>query len=120
MELGKFSISLTVKDIEKSLEFYTKFGFKIIDGGHTNHDFQDTDKMKWRILENGSLKVGLFQGMFQKNILTFHPQNVISIQQHLKSQGITFLKEADESGKKGSKTAILKDPDGNQIMLDQI
>ena len=73
MNLGNFSISLSVKDINKSVDFYENLGFEVIDGGHTSKGFPDTDTMKWRILSHESVKIGLFQGMFEKNTLTFNP-----------------------------------------------
>ena len=74
MNLGQFSVSLTVKDIAASLEFYEKFGFEVIDGGHMNEAFADSDTHKWRILKNDSAAIGLFQGMFDENILTSTPK----------------------------------------------
>ena len=74
MNLGQFSVSLAVKDIAASLEFYEKFGFEVIDGGHMNEAFADSDTHKWRILKNESAAIGLFQGMFDENILTFNPK----------------------------------------------
>lgn len=120
MELGNFSLSLKVEDMESSLSFYEKLGFKVIDGGHINQGFADTDTMKWRILESPAVKIGLFQGMFEDNILTFNPKNVLEIQNNLKQNGISFIKEADENSADGFISAILTDPDGNQIMLDQM
>lgn len=120
MELGNFSLSLAVKDIHKSLSFYEALGFKVIDGGHQNKGFADTDTMKWRVLESASVKIGLFQGMFNNNLLTFNPKNVMEIQNNLKQNGVAFIKEADENSADGFVSAILSDPDGNQIMLDQM
>jgi predicted lactoylglutathione lyase len=117
MNLGKFSISLKVEDIDKSCQFYTALGFKIIDGGHVNTDFKDNDTMKWRFMENASVKIGLFQGMFKKNILTFHPTDLLKIQSELKTIGISFAREAKQNDQ--FKSAMLMDPDGNQIMLEQ-
>lgn len=116
MKLGKFSLSLNVKDIRKSLDFYEKMGFTVIDGGHINESFKDSDQMKWRILEHESLKLGLFQGMFDQNILTFNEGDVLSIQEKLKSGGIAFIKEANSSEPHTS--AMLSDPDGNTILLE--
>jgi predicted lactoylglutathione lyase len=117
MELGIFSLSLNVKDLEKSLEFYQKLGFEVIEGGHMNEAFKDTETTKWRILSHESVKVGLFQGMFDNTIMTFNPKDVLSIQADLKTRGVSFVKEADPNEE--MKHAILTDPDGNQIMLDQ-
>ena len=121
MELGAFSISLAVKDIEASRAFYEKFGFKTLGGfGGKN----------WTILKNGSHVIGLFQGMFEKNILTFNPgwdqnaQNLPSfmdvreLQRQLKAQGVQMTTEADESTT-GPASFIAVDPDGNPILVDQ-
>ena len=118
LELGTFSVSLAVKDIEKSLAFYQTMGFKVIEGGHVNEAFPDKGDHKWRILQSGTTNIGLFQGMFEKNILTFNPTDVRGIQKHLKSNGITLIKEADESTE-GPESIVLLDPDGNQILIDQ-
>ncbi len=120
MNLGTFSLSLSVKDITISQIFYENLGFQVIDGGHMHQGFPDSDKMKWRILENQSLKIGLFQGMFEKNIITFNPTDVLTIQKDLKEKGVPLIKEADPNSTGGMLTTILQDPDGNQIMLDQI
>ena len=118
MNLGNFSISLSVKDINKSVDFYENLGFEVIDGGHTSKGFPDTDTMKWRILSHESVKIGLFQGMFDENILTFNPKDVIGIQRQLQSNGI----EPEKAAKEGEQyiSCTLRDPDGNQIMLDQM
>lgn len=118
MELGTFSVSLSVKDIEKSLDFYEKFGFKVIDGGHMNEAFSDSDTEKWRILQNESAVIGLFQGMFEGNILTFNPQELRVVQAELKKSGVQFDTEADMMTS-GPCSATLRDPDGNAILLDQ-
>jgi catechol 2,3-dioxygenase-like lactoylglutathione lyase family enzyme len=121
MELGAFSISLAVKDIKASKGFYEKFGFKVFGG--------DIDQ-NWLILKNGDTLIGLFQGMFEKNILTFNPgwdQNaknldtftdVRALQRHLKTQGIPFETEAD-ANTTGPGHFIVVDPDGNPILVDQ-
>jgi lactoylglutathione lyase len=121
MELGAFSISLAVKDIKASKAFYEKFGFK---------DFGGDITQNWLILKNGDVIIGLFQGMFEKNSLTFNPgwdQNaqklelftdVREIQRHLKTQGMEFLSEADESTT-GPASFVVEDPDGNPILFDQ-
>ena len=118
MELGTFSVSLTVKDMERSLDFYEKFGFKVIDGGHQNEAFADSETEKWRILQNESATIGLFQGMFDVNILTFNPKDLRPIQASLKEQSVEFDCEADMTTS-GPCSASLKDPDGNIILLDQ-
>lgn len=121
MKLGAFSVSLNVKDILKSKEFYENLGFQTL-GGDINQN--------WLILKNGDTVIGLFQGMFDKNILTFNPgwdqnaQNLDSftdvrdIQKQLKEKGMTMLTEADESGE-GPAHFVIEDPDGNQILFDQ-
>ncbi len=121
MELGAFSISLTVKDLGVSLAFYEKFGFKKA-GGDSNHGYL--------ILTNGTTVIGLFQGMFDKNILTFNPglgqdthqldsfTDIRVLQKRLKEQGVELLTEVDEaSAGPGSITCV--DPDGNPILIDQ-
>lgn len=121
MELGAFSISLAVKDIEKSKEFYEKLGFNPV-GGDANQG--------WLILRNGGHVIGLFRGMFEKNILTFNPgwdqrtnkldsfTDVRELQKKLKSEGVKFKTEADESST-GSASFVIEDPDGNPIIVDQ-
>jgi len=121
MDLGTFSISLAVKDIEVSKSFYEKFGFKQIGGDA---------KQNWLILRNGETTIGLFKGMFEKNTLTFNPgwdknaaqldsyTDIRDLQRHLNAQGVELLSEADESTSgPASFTAI--DPDGNPILIDQ-
>ena len=121
MELGAFSISLAVKDIEFSRAFYEKFGFEAFGGDISQN---------WLIMKNGNHVIGLFQGMFEKNILTFNPgwdQNareldtftdVRDLQRQLKAQGVEFVSEADESTT-GPASFIAVDPDGNPILVDQ-
>ena len=120
MNLGAFSISLTVKDLEASKLFYEKFGFKPFAG----------DGKNWQIMKNGDYLIGLFHGMFDKNILTFNPgwdsnakklpsfTDVRELQQQLKAQGVKITKEADETTT-GPASFIAVDPDGNQILVDQ-
>jgi len=121
MELGAFSISLAVKDINASKEFYEKFGFNVIGGDISQN---------WLILRNSDHTIGLFQGMFEKNTLTFNPgwdknankldsyTDIRDLQRELKAQGIKFESEADE-GTTGPASFIIKDPDGNPILIDQ-
>ena len=118
IELGQFSVSLSVKNMDDSLSFYNVLGFEVIDGGHMNEGFPDGEDSKWRILRSGDAVIGLFHGMFPNNIMTFNPLNVREIQKHLKSEGIDLAKEADEDGQ-GPDHIIIHDPDGNQFMLDQ-
>jgi lactoylglutathione lyase len=120
MQLGTFSISLAVKDLEASKAFYEKFGFKPFAG----------DAKKWLILKNGDHAIGLFQGMFEKNILTFNPgwdsnaqklasfTDVRELQRQLKAQGVQFQVQADENTT-GPASFIAADPDGNPILFDQ-
>ena len=121
MELGAFSISLAVKDLEASRQFYEKFGFK---------SFAGNAAQKWLILKNGDHIIGLFQGMFEKNILTFNPgwdQNaqklgtftdVRELQRQLKAQGVQLEPQADESTT-GPASFIAIDTDGNPVLVDQ-
>jgi len=121
MELGAFSISLAVKDLEASRQFYEKFGFTVFGGDPSQN---------WLILKNGHHAIGLFQGMFEKNILTFNPgwdshaqklstfTDVRDLQRQLKAQGVMLMNEADENTT-GPGSFIAVDPDGNPIMVDQ-
>ena len=121
MELGAFSISLAVKDIEASKLFYAKLGFTIMGGNQAQN---------WLILKNGDHVIGLFQGMFEKNILTFNPgwdqsaqpraefTDVRELQRTLKASGVALMSEADESTT-GPASFMMADPDGNTILVDQ-
>ena len=121
MQLGAFSVSLAVKDIEASKRFYEKLGFSVF-GGH--------QEQNWLILKNGEHVIGLFQGMFENNILTFNPgwdqaakplagfTDVRELQRELKRNGVALLTEADE-GTTGPASFMLSDPDGNLILVDQ-
>jgi len=121
MELGAFSISLAVKNIEASRAFYDKFGFKVVGGDASQN---------WLILRNGDHTIGLFQGMFEKNTLTFNPgwdknaeqvdtfTAVRDLQRQLKAQGVELLSEADETTT-GPASFVAVDPDGNPILVDQ-
>jgi predicted enzyme related to lactoylglutathione lyase len=121
MNVGAFSVSLTVKDLKASLEFYEHFGFK---------PFAGNPSQNWQILKNGDHVIGLFQGMFEKNMLTFNPgwdQNaqklekftdVRELQRRLKAKGVKFVTEADESTT-GPASFLALDPDGNPILFDQ-
>lgn len=108
-DLGEFSISLSVRDIAASEAFYRKLGFVRIGGA---------PEQNWVIMRNGSATIGLFQGMFEGNLLTFNPADVREIQRSLKRENVPILTEADESTE-GPAHIVLKDPDGNVILLDQ-
>lgn len=121
MQLGAFSVSLAVKDLQASKEFYEKLGFSDM-GGVPDED--------WLIMKNGDVIIGLFQGMFEKNILTFNPgwdsnanpvddfTDVRELQRQLKAQGVEFQVEADETTT-GPASFVIEDPDGNPILVDQ-
>jgi len=108
MNLGQFSLSLTVKDIAASREFYEKLTFKVIDGNQSEG---------WLILRSGETVIGLFQDKFDRNLLTFNPSDVRTIQAHLKQQGVTLIQEAKPG--EGPAHITLVDPDGNPILFDQ-
>lgn len=121
MQLGAMSISLAVKDLDASRSFYEKFGFTV---------FMGNPAQNWLILKNGSHVIGLFQGMFEKNILTFNPgwdsnaqtlpsfTDVRELQRQLKARGLELQPEADESTN-GPGSFMAVDPDGNPILVDQ-
>lgn len=121
MQLGAFSISLAVKDLTASKAFYEKLGFRIAGG--------DAEQ-NWLIMKNADCVIGLFQGMFEKNILTFNPgwttnsepvedfTDVRELQKQLKALGVAFDNEADEASA-GPGSFIVTDPDGNPILVDQ-
>jgi catechol 2,3-dioxygenase-like lactoylglutathione lyase family enzyme len=121
MELGNFSVSLAVKDIKASIAFYEKLDFKQV-GGKLEQN--------WVVLQNGTARIGLFQGKFDKNILTFNPgwtknketltefQDVRELQSAFKARGLTMAPEADVTTK-GPAYFELTDPDGNTLLFDQ-
>ena len=121
MSIGAFSLSLTVKDIEKSKEFYKKLGFD---------DFGGDISQNWLIMKNEDCIIGLFQGMFEKNMLTFNPgwdadakevnpfKDIRVLQEELMEKGIEFLEKANISTE-GPASFIIEDPDGNPILVDQ-
>lgn len=121
MELGAFSVSLAVKDLQVSKEFYEKLGFVVFAGDASQN---------WLMLKNGGHVVGLFQGMFERNMLTFNPgwdQNaeelesftdVRELQRRLKAQGVELLNETDENTT-GPGSFVAIDPDGNPVLIDQ-
>ena len=121
MNIGAFSISLAVKDIKASKEFYEKLGFTVFGGEEAGN---------WLIMKNDDCIIGLFEGMFDKNILTFNPgwdsnsqevnsfKDVRILQEELREKGIIFLQEVD-SATEGPGSFMIADPDGNQILVDQ-
>ena len=121
MELGAFSVSLSVKDLGASRDFYTRLGFEPI-GGNADDN--------WLILKNGNHVIELFQGMFEQNMLTFNPgwdqqgketdsfTDVRDIQKELKAHGMSLASEADETTQ-GPASIMLVDPDGNPVLIDQ-
>lgn len=121
MQLGAFSISLAVKDIRASMAFYEKLGFRTFGGGE--------QVKNWVILKNGPVIIGLFQGMFEKNMLTFNPgwdqdaknvdpfTDVRELQQQLEAQGVTLADRAKDGT--GPGYFVVVDPDGNPILVDQ-
>jgi catechol 2,3-dioxygenase-like lactoylglutathione lyase family enzyme len=120
MMLGNFSVSLAVKELAASRAFYEKLGFLAIGGNGKN----------WLILQNGASTIGLFQGMFEKNTLTFNPgwdsaakplpafEDVRDLQRALKARGLTPVTQADEAST-GPASLLLLDPDGNPVLIDQ-
>lgn len=121
MELGAFSVSLTVQDLQISKAFYEKLGFKVV-GGEASEN--------WLIMRNGDATLGLFQGMFDKNILTFNPgwdssaakldsfTDVRDLQRMLVQRGVELQSQADEAST-GPASFMVVDPDGNPILVDQ-
>lgn len=121
MKLGAFSISLTVKDIHESKKFYESIGFENFGGDITQN---------WLIMKNGETVIGLFQGMFDKNMLTFNPgwdqnaqkldkfEDIREIQKEYEAKGIKFISKADEKST-GPASFLIVDPDGNPILFDQ-
>ena len=121
MDLGAFSISLAVKDLAASRAFYEKLGFE---------SFHEGEPAQYLIMKNGSTVIGLFEGMFEDNILTFNPgwdssaqpvdpfTDVRELQKELRSKGVEFAQEADEAST-GPASFVVVDPDGNPILVDQ-
>jgi catechol 2,3-dioxygenase-like lactoylglutathione lyase family enzyme len=121
MELGAFSVSLSVSNIEESKAFYQKLGFEIVGGDQSQN---------WLVLKNGDHKVGLFQGMFEGNIMTFNPgwdqsrktlesfTDVRELLKEFEAQGVNIIQESI-SGESGPSSFSIKDPDGNSILIDQ-
>ncbi|MBH24079.1 MAG: glyoxalase [Myxococcales bacterium] len=122
MQLGAFSISLSVKDVKASRDFYAKLGFEV-KGGDVEQN--------WLILANGETRIGLFQGMFDKNTLTFNPglnnrkerldafTDVRALQDHLEAQGLELTQRVADGNTEGAAHIALLDPDGNPILIDQ-
>lgn len=117
MDLGTFSVSLAVKDMEATRSFYEKLGFELVPAEGEGGPWDDYEK-NWVILNHGTAYIGLFHGMFEENLLTFNPLDVRAVQKSLKEQGVELTMEADEATT-GPAAAMLKDPEGNQILLDQ-
>jgi catechol 2,3-dioxygenase-like lactoylglutathione lyase family enzyme len=121
MELGAFSISLAVKDLAASRAFYEKLGFSVVAGEADQH---------WQILRNGTTTIGLFQGMFEQNILTFNPgwdahgkslgtfTDVRDLQKRLEEQGVEINRRADDTTDAPTSLVVV-DPDGNPVLIDQ-
>jgi len=121
MNLGAFSVSLSVADLQASKSFYEKLGFR---------EFAGEAAQNWLIMKNGDAVIGLFQGMFERNMLTFNPgwsgeatpldafTDIRELQRQLKESGLTLVSEADESTS-GPASLMLIDPDGNPVLLDQ-
>ncbi|ARE77987.1 MULTISPECIES: VOC family protein [unclassified Streptomyces] len=121
MDLGAFSVSLTVRDLDASRAFYEKLGFAVFGGN---------PEQGWLILKNADIVIGLFVGMFEKNMLTFNPgwdssataletfTDIRDVQRQLKARGVEFLTEVDESGS-GPGSFLILDPDGNPVLFDQ-
>ncbi|MFG2483975.1 VOC family protein [Streptomyces virginiae] len=121
MDLGAFSVSLTVRDLDASRAFYENLGFAAFGGN---------PEQGWLILKNGDVVIGLFVGMFEKNMLTFNPgwdsgasaldsfTDIREMQRQLKARGVEFLTEVDESGS-GPGSFLVVDPDGNPVLFDQ-
>lgn len=121
MKLGAFSISLAVSDLQKSKAFYEGLGFSLLEGAACDD---------WCVLKNGETVIGLFQGMFDKNMLTFNPgwsqsaekldefEDIRQLQKELTAKGYTLAQEADETST-GPASLMLIDPDGNPILIDQ-
>lgn len=121
MQLGVFSVSLNVKDIQASKDFYEKIGFEVFDG--------EIDQ-NWLIMRNSNTFIGLFQGMFEKNMLTFNPgwdenaqdldtfTDIRDLQKNFKTAGVNFTSEADQTSQ-GPASFTIEDPDGNPILFDQ-
>lgn len=111
-DLGSFSISLNVKDIQKSFKFYQELGFQPINGTNSL-------QQKWIVLTNGKAKIGLFQGLFPKNTITFNPSDARKIHKILNDKGIKSTFSTGLDKKEGPCSFAINDPDGNPILIDQ-
>ena len=121
MDLGNFCVCLSVADLQRSLDFYSKLGFDVVSG--------DADQ-GWLVLRNGPARIGIFQGMFDGMLLTFNPgwdqdarklatfTDVRELQRRLKAEGVELLSQADETTT-GPASFMVTDPDGNPILVDQ-
>ena len=105
MQLGPFSVSLSVRDLGDSLVFYRNLGFEVVDDHRDDH---------WVVLSNGTTRIGLFQGMFPRNVLTFRPNNLDRVIEQLRSNGVEVPDDTFNSH------FFLTDPDGNPVLLDQV
>ena len=105
MQLGPFSVSLSVRDLGDSLVFYRNLGFEVVDDHRDDH---------WVVLSNGTARIGLFQGMFPRNVLTFRPNNLDRVIEQLRGNGVEVPDDTFNSH------FFLTDPDGNPVLLDQV
>lgn len=113
IELGQHSTSLAVKDIQASKDFYETLGFNVLEGLGS---FEE----KWLIMQKGGVTIGLFQDMFESNIITFNPTDARSVHKHLKSNGVDIISESDSiKNEKGICHFMISDPDGNTLLFDQ-
>ena len=111
MELGQHHIALNVKNLQASKDFYLRLGF-IVDERFSN------PQQKWLIMRNGTLIIGLYEGIIPRNTLTFTPVNIFELQNNLKQKGVPFVLEAKEN-EKGRTHFLLVDPDGNPLFFEQ-
>ena len=108
IDVGHFSISLAVADLAKARAFYETLGFSVLDG---------KAEERWLIMKNGEAKIGLFQGMFEENLITFNPPDARSLERRLKDAGHCMV--AGTEGDDGPCSCLVKDPDGNLVLIDQ-
>jgi len=105
--MRELSISLSVQDLDRSVEFYNALGFQVVDGGHVSARFPDSDQAAWRVMALDEFKIGLFRGMFDKNMLSLHGVDVVEVRSILQSRGFDV-----------PEGATLIDPDGNTILFE--